>query len=200
MKTIIPNKVGPAPMMPVPSSVPTPVGQVLRDNGILMLTKEFNQENIMPLVAQIMEWNMTTDLDHIKLYINSPGGSVHSAFHLIDVMKQSKIPVHTIAMGLAASCGVLTLMAGEKGHRYITQNTSVMSHQYAWGSKGKEHELYGMIKEFELSSKRMIEHYKKCTGKSEKYIRQYLLPETDQWLNTKEVIKHGIADKVIKTY
>ena len=200
MKTIIPNKVGPAPMMPVPSSVPTPVGQVLRDNGILMLTKEFNQENIMPLVAQIMEWNMTTDLDHIKLYINSPGGSVHSAFHLIDVMKQSKIPVHTIAMGLAASCGVLTLMAGEKGHRYITQNTSVMSHQYAWGSKGKEHELYGMIKEFELSSKRMIEHYKKCTGKSEKYIRQHLLPETDQWLSSREVLKHGIADKVIKTY
>ena len=200
MKTIIPNKVGPSPMMPVPSSVPTPVGQVLRDNGILMLTKEFNQENIMPLVAQIMEWNMTTDLDHIKLYINSPGGSVHSAFHLIDVMKQSKIPVHTIAMGLAASCGVLTLMAGEKGHRYITQNTSVMSHQYAWGSKGKEHELYGMIKEFELSSKRMIEHYKKCTGKSEKYIRQHLLPETDQWLSSREVLKHGIADKIIKTY
>ena len=200
MKTIIPNKVGPSPMMPVPSSVPTPVGQVLRDNGILMLTKEFNQENIMPLVAQIMEWNMTTDLDHIKLYINSPGGSVHSAFHLIDVMKQSKIPVHTIAMGLAASCGVLTFMAGEKGHRYITQNTSVMSHQYAWGSKGKEHELYGMIKEFELSSKRMIEHYKKCTGKSEKYIRQHLLPETDQWLSSREVLKHGIADKIIKTY
>ena len=199
--TIIPNKVGPAPMMPVPGSPPIPVGQVLRDNGVLMLTKEFNQENIMPLVAQIMEWNMTSDkMEYIKLYINSPGGSVHSAFHLIDIMKQSKIPVHTIAMGLAASCGVLTLMAGVKGHRYITQNTSVMSHQYAWGSKGKEHELYGMVKEFELSSARMIEHYKKCTGKSEKYIRKHLLPETDQWLSTEEVIKHGIADKVIETY
>ena len=103
-------------------------------------------------------------------------------------------------MGLAASCGVLTLMSGVKGHRYITQNTSVMSHQYAWGSKGKEHELYGMVKEFELSSARMIEHYKKCTGKSERYIRKHLLPETDQWLNTEEVIKHGIADKVIQTY
>ena len=201
MKTIIPNKVGPAPMMPVPSNIPAPVGHILRENGILMLTKEFNQENIMPLVVQIMEWNMASDkMDHIKLYINSPGGSVHSAFHLIDVMKQSNIPVHTIAMGLAASCGVLTLMAGAKGHRYITQNTSVMSHQYAWGSKGKEHELYGMIKEFELSSKRMIEHYKKCTGKSEKYIRQHLLPETDQWLSSREVLKHGIADKIIKTY
>ena len=201
MDIIIPKEVGPAPMMPVPSTIPTPVGQVLRDNGILMLTDEFNQEKIMPLVKQILEWNMTkSDMDHIKLYINSPGGSVHSAFHLIDTIKMSKIPVHTIAMGLAASCGVLTLMSGVKGHRYITQNTSVMSHQYAWGSKGKEHELYGMVKEFELSSARMIDHYKKCTGKSEKYIRKHLLPETDQWLSTEEVIKHGIADKVIETY
>ena len=91
-------------------------------------------------------------------------------------------------------------MAGAKGHRYITQNTSVMSHQYAWGSGGKEHELYGKIKEFEMSSKRMIDHYKKCTGKSEKYIRTHLLPETDQWLSPEEVIKHGIADKIVETY
>ena len=101
---------------------------------------------------------------------------------------------------LAASCGCLTLMAGAKGHRYVTQNTSVMSHQYAWGSGGKEHELYGKIKEFEMSSKRMIDHYKKCTGKSEKYIRTHLLPETDQWLSPEEVVKHGIADKIVTTY
>ena len=198
---IIPEKSGPTPMMPVPSAPPIPVGQGLRDNGILMLTDEFNQEKIMPLVAQILEWNMSDNkFDHIKLYINSPGGSVHSAFHLIDTMKQSSIPVHTIAMGLAASCGVLTLMAGAKGHRYITQNTSVMSHQYAWGSRGKEHELYGIVKEFELSSKRMIDHYKKCTGKTEKYIRKYLLPETDQWLSPEEVVMHKIADKIVETY
>lgn len=201
MDIIIPGKAPVSPMMPVPTGAPIPTGHVLRENGILMLTEEFNQENIMPLVKQILEWNIAdTKLDHIKMYINSPGGSVHSAFHLIDTMKMSRIPVHTIAMGLAASCGVLTLMAGAKGHRYITQNTTVMSHQYSWGSKGKEHELMGMIKEFKLSTSRMIDHYKKCTGKNEKYIRKFLLPETDCWLSTKEVIKHGIADKVIKTY
>ena len=178
-------------------------GQLLFNSGVLMLTKQFDQENIMPLVVQIMELNMLEKSEQpeaIKLYINSPGGSVHSAFHLIDVMKQSTIPVHTIAMGLAASCGVLTLMSGVKGHRYITQNTSVMSHQYAWGSKGKEHELYGIVKEFELSSGRMIDHYKKCTGKNEKYIRKHLLPETDQWLSPEETIKHGIADHIVTTY
>ena len=202
---IVPERSEPkAPaMMPAPPTPPTPTGVLLRDNGVLMLTDQFNQEKIMPLVAQILEWNMMPEdkaPDHIKLYINSPGGSVHSAFHLIDTIKMSRIPVHTIAMGLAASCGCLTLMAGVKGHRYVTQNTSVMSHQYSWGSKGKEHELYGIIKEFEMASDRMIEHYKKCTGKSEKYIRKNLLGATDEWLTPEEVVKHGIADEVVRTY
>ena len=167
-----------------------------------MLDKEFNQENIMPLVKQIMEWNLMDEVpfEEIKLYINSPGGVVFSAHHLIDVMMQSRIPVSTIAMGLAASCGVLTLMAGKKGKRFATHNTSIMSHQYAWGSKGKEHELYGMVKEFKLSSEKMIEHYKKCTGKSEKYIRKYLLGPTDEWMTPEEAKKHGIIDEVITTY
>lgn len=180
-----------------------PPGEILRAAGVLLLTTEFNQETIMPLVRQILEWNLmdpNSAPEHIKLYINSPGGSVHSAFHLIDTMKQSRIPVHTIGMGLIASCGVLTMMAGEKGHRYITQNTSVMSHQYAWGSQGKEHELMARVKEFEMSTKRMIDHYKKCTGKDEKYIRKELLAESDHWLSAEETIKHGIADHVIQTY
>jgi len=101
---------------------------------------------------------------------------------------------------MIASCGVLTFMAGAKGHRYITHNTSVMSHQYSWGSQGKEHELYAKIKEFELSSERMIEHYKTCTGKTEKYIRKNLLTESDVWMSADEAKKHGIADQVVKTY
>ena len=75
-----------------------------------------------------------------------------------------------------------------------------MSHQYSWGSRGKEHELYAINKEFELSSERMIEHYKKCTGKSEAYIRKHLLGPSDEWMSAKEAVKHGIADKVSDTY
>ena len=46
----------------------------------------------------------------------------------------------------------------------------------------------------------MIDHYKKCTGKTESYIRKHLLPETDQWLSPEEVVKHGIADHIVETY
>lgn len=180
-----------------------PPGEMLRAAGILMLCKEFNQDNIMPLVMQILEWNLM-EPDHapeaIKLYINSPGGAVASAWHLIDTMKMSRIPVHTISMGMAASCGCLTLMAGEPGHRYITQNTSVMSHVYSAGSGGKEHDLFARMKSFEQTSKAMIRHYEKCTGKKEDYIRKYLLPAEDVWLTPEEAVKHGVVDHIIETY
>ena len=75
-----------------------------------------------------------------------------------------------------------------------------MSHQYSWGSGGKEHELFAKIKQFEISSEKLMDHYKKCTGKSRKYIRKHLLPESDMWLTPDEAVTHGIADKVVETY
>lgn len=191
------------PPMPMPPAAPKKPGEVLWENGVLFMDKEFDQENCMPLVRAIMEYNMMSEdkrPEVIHLYINSPGGSVASAWHLIDTIKQSAIPVYTYAMGLAASCGCLLLMSGEKGHRYITQNTSVMSHVYSAGSKGKEFDLYARVKSFEQTSNNMIQHYKKCTGKTETYIRKNLLPAEDVWLTPEEVIKHGIADNIIETY
>ena len=176
-------------------------GSYLRENGILMLVDKFDQEKIMPLVAAIYEYNLMPEEvrpEQLTLIINSPGGSVHSAFHLIDAMMMSEIPVVTIGKGLVASCGVLTLMAGDR--RLLTHNTSVMSHQYSWGSSGKEHELQAIVKEFDMASARMIDHYKKCTKKSETYIRKHLLHPTDEWLTPEECKKHGIIDDIIQTY
>ena len=176
-------------------------GSYLRENGILMLVSKFDQENIMPLVAAIYEYNLMPEEvqpEQLTLIINSPGGSVHSAFHLIDAIKMSEIPVVTIGKGLVASCGVLTIMAGDR--RLLTHNTSVMSHQFSWGSKGKEHELHSIVKEFDMAGTRMIDHYKKCTKKSETYIRKHLLSPTDAWLTPEECKKHGLVDDIVDTY
>lgn len=193
----------PPPQPQTPPGPPKQPGDYLRENGVLFMDKEFNQENCMPLVKMILEWNLMPkekQPEIIHLYINSPGGLVASAWHLIDTIKQSKIPVYTYAMGMAASCGCLLLMSGEKGHRYVTQNTTVMSHVYSAGSGGKEFDLYARVKSFEQTSKNMVDHYKKCTGKSEEYIRKHLLPAEDVWLSPEECVKHGIVDHIIVTY
>lgn len=136
----------------------------------------------------------------IKIIINSPGGCLNSAFALIDTMKGSSIPIYTYGLGLIASAGLLTFMAGERGHRYITRNTAILSHQYSWGSIGKEHELMAAVKELDNTTIRVMEHYKKCTGLSETDIKKHLLPPEDVWMNAKEAIKYKVADKIVDTY
>ena len=173
------------------------------DQGYIYFSDTFDSQTTKPVISTIIEKNLLPQKlrpNEITLIINSPGGDVHSAFALIDTIKGSVIPVKTIGLGLIASCGLLLFMSGHKGRRVLTPNTSILSHQYSWGSAGKEHELYARVREFEMSSKRLLEHYKKCTGLTEKKIRQLLLPPEDVWLSAKEAVKHGIADKIVKTY
>jgi ATP-dependent Clp protease, protease subunit len=178
-------------------------GEAMYDAGMYYFHDGFNNKSTATVINWIIDQNLQPKNKRKKqltLIINSPGGSVHSAFALIDTMKGSAIPVHTVGVGLIASCGILTFMAGKKGHRVITPNTSILSHQYSWGSRGKEHELFATMREFELSSERMIAHYRKCTGLTEKKIREVLLPAEDVWLSAEEAIKFGIADEIKEVY
>ena len=180
-----------------------PPGQMMWEAGMYYMADAFNYESTKPIIHWIIEKNLLPQKlrpKELTLIINSPGGDVHAAFALIDTMKGSAIPIKTVGLGLIASCGILTFMAGAKGKRIITSNTSILSHQYSWGSGGKEHELFARVREFELSTERMIEHYKKCTGLTEKVIRDLLLPPHDVWLNAEEAVKYKIADKIVDTY
>jgi ATP-dependent Clp protease protease subunit len=111
-------------------------------------------------------------------------------------MRGSAIPIRTIGLGQIASAGLMIFIAGDKGMRILTPNTSILSHQYSWGAIGKEHELFATVKEFDLTTKKMIQHYKKCTGLSEAKIREVLLPPQDVWLSPQEAKKLGLCDDV----
>ena len=87
-------------------------------------------------------------------------------------------------------------MSGEKGSRFLTPNTSILSHQFSWGSWGKEHELFAATKAFDIVTEQMINHYKKCTGLTVKKIREVLLPPEDRWLTAKEALKLNICDGI----
>lgn len=175
----------------------------IEDHHYYIFSQDFDNSSCSDAMRFIISRNLMTGKNRpkfIKMIINSPGGNVASAFALIDTIKGSKVPIYTYGMGEIASCGLLTFISGQKGKRYITRNTAILSHQFSWGSYGKEHELMSRVKEFENTSKRIIEHYKKCTGQSESVIKKYLLPPEDVWLTAKEAIKYGIADEVVDFY
>ena len=119
-----------------------------------------------------------------------------TAFALIDVMRSSNIPVKTVGLGQIGSAGLLIFLAGSPGRRILTPNTSILSHQFSWGSDGKVHELFATMKEFELTQKRMVQHYKDCTGLDDETIRAKLLPPHDVWLSAQEALALNICDAI----
>jgi ATP-dependent Clp protease protease subunit len=173
----------------------------LEDHHYYMFHQDFNNESCSNAIKFIIERNlMKTPPKFMKLIFNSPGGELEAAFSLVDIMKGSKVPVQTFGLGQIASCGLLAFISGKKGHRYITENTSILSHQFTWFYYGKEHELMARSKETSNTSKRILEHYIKCTGLTEKEVKKYLLPPEDVWLTAKEAVKYGIADEIVEFY
>jgi len=169
--------------------------------GIFLLMDEISDSTCKDVIQFIITKNISKPYPkYLQLIINSGGGDLQAAFAVIDTMKGSAIPIYTVGLGCVASAAVLIFIAGEKGHRVLTPNTSVLSHQYSWGTYGKEHELFSTVKEYELTTKRMMNHYKKCTGLNEKKIREQLLPPQDIWLSAAEAKKLGICDSIKTVY
>jgi len=159
--------------------------------------EEINLQTAKQTVEWIFECNFQEERpDLLNLIITSPGGDLNAAFAIIDTMRGSAIPIRTIGLGQIASAGLMIFIAGEKGKRLLTPNTSILSHQYSLGAFGKEHELFATVKEFDLTTKKMIAHYKKCSGLSEAKIKELLLPPQDMWLSPLEAKKLGLCDDV----
>jgi ATP-dependent Clp protease protease subunit len=172
--------------------------QALNDNGIFVLMDDVTPESIKPVIEWILHENHVKKKKHkeLLLMICSNGGNISEAFALIDVMRSSKIPVKTVGLGCIASCGLLIFLAGAPGRRVLTPNTSVLSHQFSWDVGGKAHELFATVKEFDLTQKRMIEHYRRSTGLDDETIRQVLLPATDVYLDAEEAMMYKICDAI----
>ena len=169
--------------------------------GIYLLMDEIPDATCKEVISFIISKNLVKPYPkYLQIVINSGGGDLQAAFALIDTMKGSAIPVRTVGLGCVASAAVLIFISGEKGYRVLTPNTSILSHQYSWGTYGKEHELIATTREYELTTQRMMKHYKKCTGLTEKKIREHLLPPQDVWLSATQAKKLGICDSIKTVY
>ena len=166
-------------------------------HAFYLLMGEINMDSAKQAVEWIFEANFAdTKPDMLNMIICSPGGDLNAAFAVIDTMRGSAVPIRTIGLGQIASAGLMIFLTGSKGERILTPNTSILSHQYSWGAFGKEHELFATIKEYDLTTKKVVEHYKKTTGLAEKKIREVLLPPQDVWLSPTEAKRLKICDVV----
>ena len=123
------TKIALPPPMTAPAPAPAPFGGgKLEASGIYLLHEEVTDAACANLIRYIFEANLDEGrkFEHIQLVINSPGGSLQSAFGVCDVIQGSMIPVHTIGIGLIASAALMIFMTGRRGERVITPNTGIL--------------------------------------------------------------------------
>lgn len=108
---------------------------------IIFLGTEINDQVANAIIAQLLFLdNQDPDKD-IKLYINSPGGSVTAGLAIYDTMNFIKSDVSTICVGMAASMGSVLLAAGAKGKRFALPNSEIMIHQVLGGAQGQASDI-----------------------------------------------------------
>jgi len=172
----------------------------LDDEGVMLLFGEVNAGSVEPIIRRILEHNLRRDRDVLRLYINSPGGSVDQGFALLDIMAWSRIPIHTTGMGLIASMGLLVLMGGASGHRTLLPRASVLSHRFSTQVAGTHADLLASRVHEDQIYERIIDHYLRCTGAVDRTALEVeLLRPTDRWLTAAEAIRHGLADRILDT-
>ena len=132
--------------------------------------------------------------DVINLMITSDGGDMSAAFALINVMRGSRIPVRTIALGEAASAGLCILMAGNQ--RVVTPYTMLMSHAFSSGANGSYHDIMNAAGAFKAYHEKMLAFYMECTGLDKKFIQKNLLAERDHYITAEQAIQYDMIDLI----
>ncbi len=182
----------------VPFSIQDRLDNAFLKNNTHFLVGEIDATNVGKAIQWIIYENSNYSSDKIlKLYVNSIGGDLYQALGLIDVMRLSKNPIHTIGIGAVMSAAFLIFSSGQKGHRYITKNCGIMCHQYTDVYEGKHHDLKSFAKEAELTNKRMLNILQDATGMSERHVKSKLLTPSDVWMSAEELVKLGVADHIL---
>ncbi|TSC83734.1 MAG: hypothetical protein G01um101413_874 [Parcubacteria group bacterium Gr01-1014_13] len=169
--------------------------RLLQDRIIFLGTAiDDNVANV--IIAQLLFLeNQNPDKD-IKLYINSPGGSVTAGMAIYDTMQYIKPDVSTICVGMAASMGAFLLSAGAKGKRFALPNSEIMIHQVMGGMEGQASDIKiraeRILKMKDNLNKIMAKH----TGKNLAQIEKDT--DRDNFMDAEESVKYGIVDKVIE--
>lgn len=167
----------------------------LLSERIVFLGEGVNEHTANIVVAQLLHLAYEDPKKDIKLYINSPGGSVYDGLAIYDTIQYIKPDVMTIGIGLQASMGAFLLSSGTKGKRFALPNARIMIHQPSSGTEGKITDQEITLREGIFLKRRLNEILAKNTGQKLAKIERDA--DRDFWMSAEESVKYGLIDQVI---
>jgi len=169
--------------------------RLLKDR-IIFIGTQITDEIANAIIAQFLFLDKEDSTKDIKVYINSPGGSVYAGLAVLDTMKHVKSDVATIAVGMAASMGSLLLSSGTKGKRFALPNAMIHMHQPLGGTQGQASDIEIEAKEILRLKDLLADILARNTGKSKtSIIRDF---DRDVHMTPQQAKEYGLIDKILK--
>ena len=147
------------------------------------------------VVAQLLHLEAENPKKEISMYINSPGGAVHSGMSIYDTMQYIRPKVSTLICGMAASMGSVIAVGGEKGMRFALPNSEVMVHQPSGVSQGTASDMLITARHIERTRERFYKLYMDHTGQTMKSVVKAL--DRDTWMTADEAKEWGHIDEIV---
>ncbi len=168
--------------------------RLLKDR-IIFLGTEIDDMVANSVIAQLLFLDSQDSKKDVKLYINSPGGSVTAGLAIYDTMQYIKADVSTICVGMAASMGAVLLAAGAPGKRFALPNSEIMIHQVMGGMQGQASDI-------KIHAERILEIKKKLNEILHYHSKQPIKKievdtDRDHFMSALEAKNYGLIDKIV---
>ena len=166
-----------------------------RKDPIIIHVGDVNEENTIKFRRQ-MSVAHNTGQKVIPIIIDSYGGQAYSLMTMISCIKNAKIPVATIVMGKAMSCGAILASFGSEGLRFMDPDSTIMIHDVSSFAFGKVEEMKADASEADRLNKKIFTMMARNCGKPDDYFMKKIHDKghADWFLDADEAIEHGIID------
>lgn len=148
------------------------------------------------VIAQLLFLEHEDTKKEIKLYLNTPGGSVTAGMAIYDTMQYVRPDVSTICVGMAASMGAVLLGAGQKGRRFALPNSEILLHQVMGGVEGQATEVEITARQILKIKDKLNQILAKSTGQPVQKIEKDT--DRDYYMTADEAVKYGLIDEIVK--
>ena len=162
---------------------------------IIFMGVPINDDVANIIQAQLLFLESSDPAKDIQIYLNSPGGAVHSGLGIYDTMQYINPDVATICTGMAASMGAVILAAGTSGKRSALPHSRIMIHQPMGGAEGAAADIEITAREILKLRKELYNLLAHHTGNSYKKIEKD--SDRDYWMTAEEAKKYGMVDEVL---
>jgi ATP-dependent Clp protease protease subunit len=164
--------------------------RLLKDN-IIFIGDVIDDDMANIVVGQLLYLSEEFPSEPIKVYINSPGGSITAGLAILDTMNFVKPAIHTYCVGQAASMAAILLAAGKKGKRFSLPHSRIMIHQPSmWHLGGQASDIQIYAKEIQDLKDMLVELLVESTGQTKEKI--YADIDRDFIMRPDQAIEYGI--------